>query len=436
MRPPSTLNGDPAPVRPRSSDRAPAPLERRPERAEPRTERVEYRQENNRSLLLPVLVLLGAAALGVLLWRVVSDGDGETVAAAGGAVQSDAVTDGAGDDEAGGGYDQSSGDGGYEAGSGSGGYGDDQATTGGDSGQAAAGAGEIVRIESAMDDPLGLTPATGTSVLAFNESTGEICYEMTVDGLAAPYDGHIHVGPAGVKGGIVIDFGLLEGNPTGCLQSTPTDIAAILGDSAGHYVELHDAGGVTTIRSQLTEGTGVMAAPETDDTSGGAYTRIEAGALRLIGEVPDQVTIDKLLESFADIDLGDTQLVNELQIVDGAPRPSGRIVVDDTILFEVDSDQIADSNATALRDLATILRARPAWNLTVIGHTDNTGTDVYNLELSLRRAEAVRDALVADGVPQNVLTVNGAGSTDPIDTNDTDEGRANNRRIELVVTPG
>ena len=291
-----------------------------------------------------------------------------------------------------------------------------------------------------LADPLDRTDGTGAAELRFDPVTGEICFVFEADGVAGPYDGHIHVGPVGVKGGIVVDFGQLEGNPSGCVENSPAGTAAILGDLSGHYVEFHDADDVTTIRAQLgKEVPGASAASSSTDAEserGGAVTKIEAGRLVLSGEVPDQVTIDKLVETFVDIDLGSTELVNELTIVPGSPRPSGNIVVDDAIFFDFDSDQLVDPESTVLTDLATIFTARPAWSMTVVGHTDSSGTDVYNLELSLRRAAAVRDALIAAGVAEEALTIEGAGSTDPIAANDTAAGRAQNRRIEIEVTPG
>ena len=293
-----------------------------------------------------------------------------------------------------------------------------------------------VEVVVSLADPLEQTDATGTATLEFDPAGGEICFDLRVEGLAAPYDGHIHVGPVGIKGGIVVDVGGLSGNPTDCVEVRPNDIASILDDLAGHYVELHDADGATTIRSQLADADPRSPQVTAADEEGGAYAVLGAGSLRLEGDVPDRVTVDKYLESFADIDLGETELVDELRIVPGSPRPSGRIVVDDEILFDVGSARIASPDSTILRDLATIFNARPAWSLTVVGHTDATGPDVYNLELSLQRAAAVRDALVRQGVAAESMTITGAGSTEPIASNDTSEGRSLNRRIEFVITPG
>ena len=316
---------------------------------------------------------------------------------------------------------------------------EDGGSTDGSGEAAAAPSGDVVVIEVPLDDPLGQLGGTGSALLTFDRVTGGICYEFDVEGVASPYDGHIHVGPAGVKGGIVVDFGELNEASRGCLDNNPVDTEAILADIAGHYVEFHDANGIDTVRSQLAEAERVegdvpIADPEAG--AGGAVILISDGALTLSGEVPDQVTIDKLLESFADIDLGSTRLVDELEIVPGAPRPSGNIVVDETILFGLDSDRLSAGSGAVLDDLATIVRARPAWSITVVGHTDSSGDDVYNLELSLRRAEAVRSALIEAGVAEGALTVRGAGSTEPIADNGTPEGRARNRRIELEVEAG
>lgn len=309
---------------------------------------------------------------------------------------------------------------------------------------------DLVNIVVVMDDPLERTAGTGDADLTFDRATGEICFVFGVDGVANPYDGHIHVGPPGVKGGIVVDFEELVGSPSGCFENSVAGTNAILDDLSGHYVEFHDPDGVSTVRAQLavadasaggadsgsSDGSGSGTTAGSDDESGGAVIVIEPGAVVLRGDVPDQITIDKLIESFADIDFGATTVVDELSIVPGAPRPSGTILVGGAVLFDFDSDQLKDSDSTVLNDLATIFRARPAWSMVVVGHTDSAGLDVYNLELSLRRANAVKDALVSAGVDPAALTIEGAGATDPIADNATLEGRIQNRRIEFEVIAG
>ena len=88
---------------------------------------------------------------------------------------------------------------------------------------------------------------------------------------------------------------------------------------------------------------------------------------------------------------------------------------------------------TILRDLATTLKNNPSTSITVIGYTDNTGTDAINIPLSRQRAESVMNYLVSPGVSSSRFTVEGKGSSDPIASNDTAAGRAQNRRVEIYV---
>jgi outer membrane protein OmpA-like peptidoglycan-associated protein len=83
--------------------------------------------------------------------------------------------------------------------------------------------------------------------------------------------------------------------------------------------------------------------------------------------------------------------------------------------------------------LCWALAKHPEWKLSVSGHTDNVGGDAYNLDLSKRRAAAVKQALVARyHIAPDHLTTDGYGASHPVDTNDTFEGRARNRRVELM----
>ncbi len=73
-------------------------------------------------------------------------------------------------------------------------------------------------------------------------------------------------------------------------------------------------------------------------------------------------------------------------------------------------------------------------HLAVEGHTDSIGTDEYNRQLSEQRAEAVRDYLVQQGIKSDAITASGFGKSEPVASNDTPEGRQQNRRVELVVS--
>lgn len=103
------------------------------------------------------------------------------------------------------------------------------------------------------------------------------------------------------------------------------------------------------------------------------------------------------------------------------------------IFLDFDSAAIKAESAPTLEEIAKLLRQSNSLAVAVIGHTDNKGAFDYNIELSSRRAAAVRDALVKDyGIDAKRLTAAGAGMMAPVATNDTEEGRAKNRRVALV----
>ncbi len=103
------------------------------------------------------------------------------------------------------------------------------------------------------------------------------------------------------------------------------------------------------------------------------------------------------------------------------------------ILFDTDSDKIKPESGPVLRQIARGLEANPNLKLLIEGHTDSVGDAAHNLDLSKRRAEAVRSVLINQfKVDASRLSAAGLGSTKPADTNDTPQGRAQNRRVELV----
>jgi len=102
------------------------------------------------------------------------------------------------------------------------------------------------------------------------------------------------------------------------------------------------------------------------------------------------------------------------------------------ITFETGKATIAPESEVLIDQVAAALKTAPTLNLEVAGHTDNVGTAASNQTLSEQRAEAVRNALVARGVDAARLTAKGYGQTSPVADNRTEEGRAQNRRVELV----
>lgn len=104
------------------------------------------------------------------------------------------------------------------------------------------------------------------------------------------------------------------------------------------------------------------------------------------------------------------------------------------IHFDFDKATLRNSSAPMLDEIATALNSNPLWTLSITGHTDSIGEAGYNQGLSQKRAASVKMALVKRGVAPDRLTTAGAGSSDPVATNKTLQGRALNRRVVLART--
>ncbi|GMQ79360.1 MAG: hypothetical protein BMS9Abin02_1944 [Anaerolineae bacterium] len=141
--------------------------------------------------------------------------------------------------------------------------------------------------------------------------------------------------------------------------------------------------------------------------------------------------------------------VTLLEVIESKPMDTGMVTVnadamakgiDETghiaiygIYFDTGSANLKAESESTLNEIARLLKARPSLNLLVVGHTDNQGGYDYNMDLSQRRAAAVVTALVNQyGVDRKRLTAAGVGYLSPVASNDTPEGRAKNRRVELV----
>ena len=124
-----------------------------------------------------------------------------------------------------------------------------------------------------------------------------------------------------------------------------------------------------------------------------------------------------------------------LSRIERALLESGRADVY-SIYFSFNSDELRPESDSTLAEIGDVLKRHPDWKLSINGHTDDIGDDTYNLALSKRRAAAVKDALERRfAVAPSHLAATGSGERSPIDSNDTIEGRARNRRVELVRIP-
>jgi OOP family OmpA-OmpF porin len=125
-----------------------------------------------------------------------------------------------------------------------------------------------------------------------------------------------------------------------------------------------------------------------------------------------------------------------VEVIKGAPTGLvATMVIPGAALFAFDSAELTDDGKTQIEEYRSKVRPElaEAYAGVIIGHTDSTGDPDYNLGLSKRRAQSVSDYLVSTGVDEEKLRVLGRGMEDPIASNDTKEGRAENRRVEVIV---
>lgn len=113
-----------------------------------------------------------------------------------------------------------------------------------------------------------------------------------------------------------------------------------------------------------------------------------------------------------------------------------RYTLDGAVLFDLDSSDLRSEAEAALNELSAEIAAAGLTSFTVIGHTDAQGSDDYNMALSQDRANAVRTYLQGQSeLAAANIAARGAGETEPTANNDTEEGRATNRRVEIIATP-
>jgi outer membrane protein OmpA-like peptidoglycan-associated protein len=118
------------------------------------------------------------------------------------------------------------------------------------------------------------------------------------------------------------------------------------------------------------------------------------------------------------------------------PKKEVRVIDKMTIMvnFDFDKADIRDEDKPELKKALDFVKKYPGAKIKVEGHTDHTGTDVYNMGLSERRALSVKNYLVKDGkIDTKKITIKGYGKTKPVATNATKEGRAKNRRVEILI---
>ena len=134
----------------------------------------------------------------------------------------------------------------------------------------------------------------------------------------------------------------------------------------------------------------------------------------------------------------DRYLFSNLSMAVGAPDTRSKLITEGKlvtrgILFDSGSDKIKPESYGTLKDIATVLTENPDVKVQIVGHTDSDGEDATNLELSKKRAAAVKEALTKEfQIDASRMQTDGKGESQPTDKNDTSVGKANNRRVEFV----
>lgn len=166
--------------------------------------------------------------------------------------------------------------------------------------------------------------------------------------------------------------------------------------------------------------------------------------LAISGNVEDKSVRDELNDDVKDLgaEVGFSNVTGGILVprtgptkeeVEAVQEELNEVILDQVVEFEVKSFDLTDDGKALLDDVASTLDDAPEVLVLIEGHTDSQGSDEENLVLSQDRANAVLEYLVAKGLDRDRFTTIGYGETQPVETNDTDEGRSKNRRIEFTV---
>jgi outer membrane protein OmpA-like peptidoglycan-associated protein len=166
----------------------------------------------------------------------------------------------------------------------------------------------------------------------------------------------------------------------------------------------------------------------------GRVARADADRARLEAEAARNATAQVTAQAERDKAQLREQLSIELNsIMQTRNSARGLVVTMSDVLFDTGQHTLKPGAREKLAKIAEIVASHPGLHLSIEGHTDNVGTDESNQALSERRAESVKSFLMQNGVPRDIITAQGFGESQPVASNDTNEGRQQNRRVELVV---
>ena len=173
-------------------------------------------------------------------------------------------------------------------------------------------------------------------------------------------------------------------------------------------------------------GVGAIAGKDGKSTAIGAAigTVVGAGVGAIIGR-----KMDKKAEELAAIEAAQVETVEDANGLEAI-----KVTFDSGILFATNKADLSATSKASLKDFATKMADLPDTDITIYGHTDNTGSDAVNERLSLQRAESVEKYLKTCGIEKGRMYAEGKSYSMPVASNDTKEGRAQNRRVEIYIT--
>ncbi|MBD8347842.1 OmpA family protein [Dysgonomonas sp. HGC4] len=149
---------------------------------------------------------------------------------------------------------------------------------------------------------------------------------------------------------------------------------------------------------------------------------VGGGAGAIIGN-----KMDKQKKELEEINGAQVESVNDGQAI--------KVTFESGILFATNSSSLNSASQNALSQFAISLKSNPDTDINITGHTDSSGSDAINNPLSEKRAQAVYNFLLQQGVAGNRMTSAGMGSTEPVADNNTSAGKAQNRRVEIYIHP-
>lgn len=170
-----------------------------------------------------------------------------------------------------------------------------------------------------------------------------------------------------------------------------------------------------------------------DDVEG--YTVLSRGKLYLRGRLPNTLIEQGAVNALEQL-MGPGNVVSEYVIDPDAPFEMGQaadVYIEDTVLFEFGSAEIAPDFYPLLQLGATLMQLQDGVTMEVYGHTDSDGSDETNLALSQARVDAVKAFYVDQGIDPDRVTAIGRGESEPVADNATADGRQQNRRVEVVI---